>query len=218
MSGFLLNSFNFGGITFTFLASSTSTQSSSCSMPASIAEGDLALYLDVENIAVLAVPAAVTPSGFTLIRTDTASAGYGARVTSSYKLLVGTEGGTSIAGISFNTLSDKIILVFRPSSVISDVTVNSLNGQAIATTPTNQSLTMSNAPSLPVIGIATYGGDGAVTTRGDSAATMVEVSSSSSGYAKYVIYNKGASPVDSTISMNDTGVQNCMQSFYLTFT
>lgn len=216
MSGFLLNPF-MGGMSFTFFASSTATQTDSCLIPSSILKSDVALYLDVENTSTLTVPTNVVPTGFTSIGSYTVSGVTGGRVTCSYKILAGTESGANLTGINPNTTSDKIVLVFRPNTVVNTVTVNSLNGQATTATPTNQSLNMSGATSSPVIGIATYAANGSVSTRGDSGGAMTEVSASSRAYAKYVIYNSGTTPADSTISMSDGGL-NCMTSFYLTFT
>ena len=129
--------------------------------------------------------------------------------------------GTTPAYISDNhsLVTSNIILVFRPNTTPSSVTVNSLNNYAdegVLTSPANQTIT-SGSGTTPLIALALYQqtGAGTITTRSFSPAQDGEVSGPIHvSYIKYKIYN--SSPSDITVGMTSTtGTARGLASFYL---
>ena len=113
-----------------------------------------------------------------------------------------------------------IMLVFRPDTTPSSVTVNSLNNYAdkgTLTTPANQTIT-SGLGTAPLVALALYEqvGGGSITTRTFSPAQDGEVNSGTSRYIKYKIYN--SAPANITVGMTSTtGTARGLASYYLQF-
>jgi hypothetical protein len=112
-----------------------------------------------------------------------------------------------------------MILVFRPNTTPSSVTINSLNNYAdagVLTNPANQTIT-SGAGTAPLVALALYEQiAGSITTRSFSPAADGEVTSGTSRFVKYKIYN--SSPADITVGMTSTtGTARGLASYYLQF-
>jgi len=200
-------------LSFTFVTSATS-QGITTTIPADAQAGDFAILFDFTSGG---TPTSVTPTNWQLIRSD--FNGVATYIRSSYKILTDGEPGSSISGGN-GTVSLKTFFIFRPSISIQNVTIGSLNGQSSASAPSSQTLNMTLGVT-PLIGFATYGttGSGGGFGPGESAGVMNTVNNITaySQSSRYVVYNKGSSPVSTTISLSDGGV-NVMQSFYCQFT
>jgi len=130
--------------------------------------------------------------------------------------------GTTPAYVADNggLTTSKIILVFRPDTTPSSVTVNSLNNYAdagVLTNPANQTIT-SGSGTAPLVALALYQQTdaGSITTRSFSPAADGEVNNGTINYIKYKIYN--SAPSDITVGMTSTtGTARGLASYYLQF-
>ena len=128
--------------------------------------------------------------------------------------------GTTPYYASDNNTSNttNMILVFRPNTPPSSVTVNSLNNYAdagVLTSPANQTIT-SGLGTAPLVALALYeqAGGGSITTRSFSPAEDGEVTSGTSRFIKYKIYD--SAPANITVGMTSTtGTARGLASFYL---
>lgn len=198
-----------------FFASSTSASGSSVTLPAGIAAGDLIVVFNKAVAGFGGVPSTVVPTGFTSIINTSASgspAGNDARCIASYKLANGSEGGSSVAGMS----GSFIALIFRPNFTASAITPKSTAGEITSGNPALQTVT-SGTGTVPLIVFGFYGQSiNSITTRTFSPAADAEVAAGSNlTFAKYKIYNAGASSSNHSVDMNDDGDFNMLQSFYL---
>jgi hypothetical protein len=196
---------------FTFVASATST-TSTLTVPASAAIGDIAVLFDGAIGGVFLD--SIVPTGFTIVN----SGNYLTllRLNSSYKILQANDLNSSLALMAGTSGNNKIIFIFRPNfGVISTVTVNNAQTESTISAPSNKTLSMSGGLP-PLIGFGCWGATQSITTRG-STLSMTEVFSSVTMYAQYIIYGVGSTPSDSTLSMADYYINN-LQCFYLTFT
>jgi hypothetical protein len=118
------------------------------------------------------------------------------------------------------TATSNMILVFRPNTTSSNITVNSLNNYAdtgTLTTPASQTITSGSGTS-PLVALALYEqcGGGSITTRSFSPAEDDEVTSGTSRFIKYKIYN--SAPSNITVGMtSSSGTARGLASFYLQF-
>lgn len=191
---------------------SASASAASVTMPASVLANDIALLFDnAYNSG--AAPSSVTPSGWSAIGSSvtTTIEGYGLRCNVSYKVLAGTEGGSSITGMD-GLAESKILVVFRPSSGTWGA-ASSVNAFAGTTTPTDQTVTVGTAPGI-VLAWAYDGYDGAPGL-GMSPAAGGGLSNSGLDVG-YIIYNSGAAnnTVSNTMGGGDVP-GGAMGSFWL---
>ena len=202
-----------GGMTVSFIASSTSSGSDTITAPASINAGDLLLLVD----SCFFEQGGGVPTGFTSI-TSAISTFVDTLV--SYKIADGTEDSSSITGqlgyISYEQV--KLMLQFRGSPAISSVTPQDIATQITDGNPTSQTCNAGSGQA-PLIVIGSYGSNAPVDPRTFSTTADGEISDSDfhaygmSNYLKYKIYN--SSPADTTIDMDDEGIENNLISFYL---
>lgn len=206
-------------LSYSYFSDTYATLSTTITMPSSIQANDLAVMFDWQCNGTTTVPTAVTPTGWTNIINSIQSATLsGQRNCISYKKLDGSEGGTSITGMTQGGLrGEKKIVVFRPTKAITSVTITSLNGQATTNAPTNQSLVLGSSSSgAPYIGFAWYASTGSITTRGSTTTETREIGTSGTTPRGFLKTFESTSPSisfsNSTISMADYGV-NSMISF-----
>lgn len=129
-------------LSYTFVDSSTSTDSATITIPVSAQAGDIAILFD-SNV----VSSPVTPSGWTSIYQQSITFD----TTVSYKILQSGEPGTSITGTgqTSTTYSLKTMVVFRPSIYITTVTPSSVNASGQTSgTPPPQAIAVSSAPAI----------------------------------------------------------------------
>lgn len=155
----------------------------------------------------------VVPSGWTLL--DTVSVA-GIRTTISYKKLVAGDSGTTVTGQGNNTA--KYLLHLRPSQD-SNISFSTVNSEANAAAPTQQTISMSGETG-PIFGIAFTASTGTSTRTFGGKLPYANLSNSSTGIntnLRVISYQGDDVPSNNTISMTDGGV-NTMQSFWVKFT
>ena len=209
--GFLINSYAHGVLTaVSFFASATAADgSTNIVAPANIQAGDLIVLLD--RVSTGSVPATVVPSGFTSIRND--NDGTAVRMICSYKIAVGTEGGTSIACMPPGIFEDgKALAVFRGNVPINSVTIGSSSGQITNNDPTAQNVVVA-AVAPPLIVFGAFVSNTTVDPRSFTPAKDAEINPDTLLYLAWKIYN--TAPADTAIDMADEGNGNGLQSFYL---
>jgi hypothetical protein len=187
--------------------------------PSGIQAGDLIVLLDVS--CGYSLPTAVVPTGFTQIinindTTDVAAV-------ASYKIAVGTEGGTSITGMAGTT--SKVMYVFRGNKAAAAATVGDVGNQWTSGNPTAQTITAaSGTPPLVVFGFYSSAQSGTVNPRtftvGGVGAKDAELQSFADGayldcdtWIAYKIYN--LAPADAVVDMDDEGDNNFLGSCYI---
>lgn len=202
---------------FSFVTSSAS-DGSSIIIPSGVQANDV---LVITDYAAAISPVSVTPTGFTLALSTSATE---VLTNISYKLANGTEGSLSVTGMS-GVNQTKQCLVFRPQFTPTSLIHQDTAGQATSATPTNQTLNASAGAGYAVIALAHYYGSDRISTfsaRGFSPAadgeTQVEYSLGTvferSTFVKYKNYTSFETPSDHTISVGDNG-SNVLQSLYL---
>lgn len=197
-----------------FFGSATST-GTNVTMPASVLANDIAILVDGAVDITTTPPSSVTPSGWSAIGSSVSTTLNGdsaSRVNVSRKVLVGSEGGSSIAGMSEGIAQAKVLLVFRPSSGTWEA-ASSVNAVAQDTTISNQTVTVGAAPGI-VIGWA-Y--DGYESAAGLGMSPAADATISVAGSALQVgrrIYN--SAPVNNTVSTTmGASPGGAMGSFWL---
>lgn len=204
--------------TLSIHSATSSFLSASIAVPGTVVAGDLLVYYNMATTNTATIPTSVTPSGFTLIGSSSDSNTNGHRCNLSYKLAVGTEGGTNITGMNENT-EHNVLFVFRGSRVITAVAAFDYEGHAGPGAGTAQ-VVSSGSGLAPLVVIAGYSdadnSGGTVSTRGFSPDKDAEQSSNNMSYGAYKIYN--SAPADVTVSKSDDGNVNNFQSCYITAT
>lgn len=202
-----------------FLDSATST-AATITCPAGVIAGDLLVLYDVAYRGSGILPTLVTPTGFTSITNDTGLSN-DTRFNTSYKIAIGTEGGTSITGMNALNNNDKMLVAFRPTTPIASVAVGSTAFQKTANDPTAQVVTSAGGtPPLVVFGqYSTW--NATLSPRSFTPSKDSEISSISNAvrfnnWLAWKIYNSGLQNV--TVDMDDEGVENYLGSFYLACT
>jgi hypothetical protein len=157
--GFFYNA----GIGTLKLVASNRSSSAALVLPMNIQAGDLLIhYNQTEN---QSAAAASTPSGFTSISAFAPASwviapnpeGYAFKARLSYKIATGTEGGTTITGMSPNTfrsITEHFILVYRGNMPVTGVTKVSwatATSTSSSSAPTrNLTITPSHAPLMAI--------------------------------------------------------------------
>ena len=209
-----------GALTFSFVASATS-EDSTITIPASAIAGDFAILFDAAEGQGASI-SSVVPAGWTsIVDTFAASGSRSIRSLVSYRKLVAAGGG-SITGMNADG-ETKIMLVFRPSSSISSTVVSTWNAEMTSGDPASQTVSASGvATPLIVFAFATKGETGtALPAFTTETPAMTNVTKFGTAYDPevrlgYTIYN--SSPSNQSIDIGDNGAMNGLQSGYVRFT
>jgi hypothetical protein len=204
-------------VSWAFVNSATSS-TSAITIPADAAIGDVCIYLDSAQSTTATAPTSVTPTGFTLQNTASNSTTTGLTMTSSYKILVSGDPGSSVTGMNGSASNNKIVLVFRPNVPISSIITGGGKIQATAVAPTSQILGLlgESINNGGYLAISHWRGTGAITTRGFSGITMTEVAgATTSHYAKYAVLNPGGTALANGTQTATTTTINAQECFYL---
>lgn len=188
---------------------------------AGVQAGDLIVFMECALIGDGGLPpSSAVPSGYTSITTGSVSTSQGDRCTLSYKIATGGE--TSITAAMSVPVGSRFLfqMVFRAGRAIANVTAASVNSQATAGNPTEQTVTAaSGTPPLIVFGSyvssSAAGGASVVSPATFSPSEDGDVSQPTTAYRilKYKIYDTG--PANTSVDMDDEGAGNVLQSFYL---
>jgi hypothetical protein len=179
-----------------------------------IQQNDVAILFDATGNNSGTVSNAI-PSGFTQLQT---SAGSLVRVTASYKVLDGSESGASFSGMTGNHMA-KVLLIFRPDSVVSSVATSTFLEEMTNGNPAAQTIAASGQ-TPPLIRLAAAAQNEGVTptfTDGTFDATVGEVSQflATSVNVGYAVQN--SSPSDDAVDLGDAGNFNCLMSGWVRF-
>lgn len=190
--------------TIAYFASSGNTGNTpTITCPASIAAGDLIILLDNSFNPAGSIPTAVTPSGWTqAVSQGDNFPGTGAvRTSICYKTADGSEGGTSITGMSSSTpLTEKLMLVFRPTGGTPTWTPSGAAADNDASaSPTIGTITAGSAPGVMVC----YGNNFGVGSDNLTMSPAGSYGNNGSARAGYIVYN--SSPANNTPTVADLG-------------
>jgi hypothetical protein len=158
-------------------------------------------------------PASVTPTGFTLWKSDPGT--NSARLSLSYKLAAGTESG-SLTGMNGNLRNHKIMLVFRGTVAFTSLTASTaVSSGATDADPAAQTFAASGGTAPLVVIGATCVQTGGVMPDFNMSPTQDGLYDNGVDNLKlgYKIYN--VSPVDVTLDMGDDGVGNDIMGGYI---
>lgn len=195
-----------------FVTSGTSTNKN-VPIPASATAGDLAVVFDSAYSGGFSV-GSVTPAGWSTA--DDQTDGSIARIKVNYKVLVAGDLGTSPA---FSDATDrKIILIFRPTGVITSVINSTWNHEFTSGNPSAQTVTVSGL-ATPLIVLAVGGQVAGSAPAFTDSPSMTEVTCTGSLWsirAGYIVYN--SAPSDQSIDTADGGTMNALLSGFLRLT
>lgn len=207
------------GSLITLFGSSTADSSSTFDVPASVLAGDLIVVLDLSTHNSGSAPTTVVPTDFTSIVNTLAPDGDQRQIL-SYKLAVGTEGGTTLTGMEDDGVTVracKCLYVFRRSPVAGSLTVAGVVSTSVNTNPAAQNITASSGV-VPLVVIGGYGCfNSPISPRTFTPAKDGEIfgmiGSDDTMYLAYKIYN--SSPANVSIDMDDEGSGNTLQGCYI---
>jgi len=196
-------------------ADGKSLNSSTVTMPASVAANDFAVMCDHMRQSTSA-PATASPSDFTQFGTapTVSNVSTYARRVLSYKILDGSEGGATLTGMG-GINGSKSVVVFRSDAPGTWSAPADLAETLTNSDPTGQTI---NVGAAPLVCIAWWNSSGVVNPRSFSPAEDAEITVDGGGtaYVKYKIYD--SSPADTSVDMDDEGFYNHLSSCYIAFT
>lgn len=204
--------------TISFFASSVAN-AATITLASGIQAGDIIILWD-HPISPTALPTLVVPTGFTqagsIFNSVASGSGFFSRGVISYKLANGGEGGSAITGMSSDSDQKKVAMVFRPNFTPTTLTSLSVNGEMTTGNPALQTVS-SGSGAAPLIVFGFYGQTvNTISTRTFSPSEDAEITNGTATFfAKYKIYNGGASLSNHSVDMPDAGDLNALQSFYL---
>lgn len=202
---------------FTYVNFVTSS-AGSITVPTGIQNGDIAFLIDGNADASASKPQpAGTVSAWPLVnytsgRDDGNEVTYHAYI--NYRILNGTEGNTSVSLTDGSSVDRKALIIFRPN-IVTRYTPAFLDIAAETTinTPSNQTINASGNRTPLIVFTHFWGGVGAAVST-MTASDNIFNGSSDRQQVGYKIYNYGQSAIDITVTKNDQGENNVLQSFY----
>jgi hypothetical protein len=196
-----------------FITSDIST-TSTITIPATAAIGDIAIIFDYGYITSTTAPTAVTPTNWTSIASVSNTTSPSQRLNVSYKTLVSGDPGSSITGVNTTSMR-KIILIYRPTLTPNTITPTLNFSTSTASAVSNQFLTLNTAKT--VLSFAAYCTSGAsISTRPSSRSATQEIANSTNMYVKTFEDQTGTNTTN-TISLADNGT-NTLAIFNIMFT
>lgn len=199
-----------------FVASGSSADVSTVTIPGSSAAGDIAFLVDTGG-GFSPGPVKVVPSGWTEIAESTPGSG-GTRTVTSYKVLtagdISSPSVTGMAKIASGDM-DKLMLVFRPDVPINTVAASTWNAPTSTNSNPPAQSVLASAGIAPLIVFGVLGSNNPALTFNASTLPALTVVTARYVVAGYKIYS--ASPADHVVDMDDLGSQLQMQSGYLSF-
>lgn len=190
----------------------------SITIPAVARVGDVCLVFNKAEGPASTTPADVTPSGFTKLATDAVTSGSQPNVRGSVfcKILVDGDPGSSVTGLDGATEEEWIVIVLYGNKRPAGFATNSINEDGRTGNPGVQTISASGETNLPAVAFALYAANNAVNPRTSSVTMNEEQGNSTDLYAKFLIYNDGDTPANTTVDMDDEG-SNVLLSGYIDF-
>lgn len=217
-----------GGLRLEFLTSVSNTNSVTIDVPDTVEAGDFILLFDCTR-RVLGTPTKTIPTDFTEI-VDTLGT-FGSpenfwRQLASGKIADADDAGSTLTGLGGDAASAdqrKTLVVFRANKALSSFSVKPVapNEEATAGNPTAQSLVTGDGV-LPLIAFGLYSAitgpvDPRTFTISGNDAKDDEILADATALA-YRIVNRSSQAGTITVDMDDEGVINVLQSFWIEFT
>ena len=112
-----------------------------------IQAGDLVFFFNSAS-SLTTAPTAIAPSGWTAIGNTSLNASTALRQQSFYKIMTGTESGTTVTCMTGSNFSQSRLWVYRPNKAITTVTITSLAQQTTTSAPTAQSKPLSTTSGI----------------------------------------------------------------------
>lgn len=188
--------------------SATVTVPSGGSAPQS---GDIIIFAEGKITAT--PPTMVLPTGFTQIASQSTELGIedGGGIL-AYKVSDGTEGGTTITGLTASLGQTKLLLILRQSSgAITSVTINDVDTAVSAAAPSDQTIT-SGSGTTPLVALGFIMSDTHTRSFTPAETGSVDNTAFYSAHLLYKIYD--SSPANVVAHMTDGGT-NIMFTTYL---
>jgi hypothetical protein len=195
---------------------SAASASPTITAPGGIAAGDLIVLFDMSNLNTV-----IVPSGFTQLATSTFNfSGANVRAVLSGKVATGSEGGSSISGMTGAGQVAKVMSVFQCTGA-AGMSPGTFNAQGTLGDPAGQTVSASGG-ATPLVVLGAYGTynffDNGIGTRGFSPGKDGEAQAdygSGDIWLAYKIYN--AAPASVSIDMGDVssggGGQNLLSGW-----
>jgi hypothetical protein len=190
-----------------YVTSATST-TTTVTCP-TVQAGDVAFFFNTAINTTASAPTAVTPTGFSSVANAGTATTLGISNRISYKICTGSEGGTTLTGMSGTSSNNISLVIYRGNIPATFITLTNNSSSANDATPTNQSITLSGTTG-PYVAYAFYASSGSITARGSTVTATREITSDSKQYVKtYESTDSSVSFANTTISMADYGT-NCL--------
>jgi hypothetical protein len=199
-------------VTSVAYVTNVSSTTSSLTFP-TIQAGDIAIYGITAANTTTAIPASVTPTGFTLLSSATVGTTLGTRTEIFYKICDGTESASSLTNATGTGSQLTNMVIYRPSSTVNSLVFSTPSNQVTDAAPTNQTLNMTGLTG-PYIGLAwgrQSGSSGGITSTG-ATRTRSYLAGSSGGWNTFEATSSSVSFSTATLSMTDLGT-NSLASF-----
>ena len=197
-----------GGTTVSWVATATSGDSSSVTIPSASQAGDLAVLFQ-QSSKIFGTVSYVNPSGWTQ---DYDSGSSNIRFGINHKILASGDPGSSITGMN-DTFDSKVLFVFRLSSgAITGVTVVSPGGQKTSGNPSARVMASATAPYIAASGASAVSTPAVWSTRSPTQdGEGIPPTGSEYMAACYWVRNAGEEE-SITVDMNDLGSMNILTS------
>jgi hypothetical protein len=207
------------GIVPAYIGYTSSIESSTVTLPAIVKAGDVLILFDYVSGGGAGPPSAHVPTGWTSIASYTGGDG---RLASSYKIAAGTEGGSSITGITHDDHSAKAVLQFRSAKKITGLTVAGAVGEMNSGGNPSVKTIAASGGVRPVLGLAAFSAVdySSFTPRTCSITPDDEIliadSNSGNRIALYIQrYLQQGAPANYTFDMDDESDLNGLLGFYM---
>ena len=207
-----INTSVFQYLTYVTTAVSTTT---SITIP-TIQANDLVFFF-TDASAPTTAPTAVTATGWTSVYTNATTASTAIRQQCFYKVMAGTESGTTLTCLTGANFTNSRLIVYRPNAPITTITVSTPGLQSGIAVPTAQTLSIGSlgGPYLAFAKFSSYSSSPLSTSTTSTPSRTLNQSFTE--VRAFEALHDGISFVNQTVSMADSGT-NAMSSFSVDLT
>jgi hypothetical protein len=199
---------------FLTYVTATSTGATTITMPTIQANDIVFFFTGAVNLNTT-IPTAIAPSGWTSIINTSLSTTNSGRHQAFYKVMAGTESGTTLSTLVGGGVNQSSLVVYRPNVAVTTITTSTPVSQSTTAAPTAQSLVLSGQTG-PYIGFAFATGYSSAGTPNTTSTPTRTVMSGSVGL-KTLEFKKGEVGVNQTVTMSDAGTFNALSSIRVNF-
>ena len=193
---------------------STTSQTSTITIPATAAAGDIAILVDYGYLTSTTAPTAVTPTNWTSITTTSNTTSPAQRINVSYKTLIAGDPGSTITGINTTSMR-KTMIIYRPTLTPNTIVPTGNFATSSASLIGTQFLAINTGKV--VLSFAAYCTSGAsIATRPSSRTATRELDNGTNMYVKTFEDQEGYTGSSNQISLADNGT-NTLAIFNIVF-